>query len=190
MAYYTIFCYDERAYFLTHIYIVWNTVDRKSWDLQRHIYIYICIWPLGHCDVCSSIYGFELPLWYLQNLLNNEKCRKSMVYRLTYVWDNRSNGIIQYMFPFNVHVGMNRNSISVSYIITDMFVCCNSLQSFSQSWVNGFIIRVIRLVPPVPDLPLFIGVLQHRTPSARVPFCCQIICFTMDFCVCGPILIF
>ena len=29
--------------------------------------------------------------------------------------------IRQYMFPFNVHVGINRYSISVSYIITDMF---------------------------------------------------------------------
>jgi len=23
----------------------------------------------GHCVVCSSIYGFWLPLWYLQTLL-------------------------------------------------------------------------------------------------------------------------
>jgi len=28
-----------------------------------------CTFPLGHCVVCSSsIYGFGLPLWYLQTL--------------------------------------------------------------------------------------------------------------------------
>ena len=154
-----------------------------------------------------------------------------MVYRLIYVWNNRGSVIRQYMFPVNVHVGINRYSISVSYIITDMFsfnvhvginrysisvsyiitdmfsfnvhvginrysisvsyiitdmfsfnvhvginrysisvsyiiticsVCCNSLRSFPQSWVNGFIIRVTRRVPPVPDLPLCIGVLHYR----------------------------
>jgi hypothetical protein len=25
---------------------------------------------MGHCVVCSSIYGFWLPLWYFQTLLN------------------------------------------------------------------------------------------------------------------------
>ena len=109
----------RKSRFLTYIYVLWNTVDRKSWELQHLIYIYIYIF--GHCDVCSSIYGFYLSLWYLQNLLNNDKCRQSMVYRLTYVWNNRGNVIRQYMFPFNVHVGINRYSISVSYIITDMF---------------------------------------------------------------------
>jgi len=30
-----------------------------------------CAFSLGHCVVCSSIYGFCLPFWYLQTLLNN-----------------------------------------------------------------------------------------------------------------------
>ena len=30
-----------------------------------------CAFPVGHCVVCSSIYGFSLPLWYLQTLLVN-----------------------------------------------------------------------------------------------------------------------
>ena len=28
-----------------------------------------CTFSVGHCVVCSSIYGFWLPLWYLQTLL-------------------------------------------------------------------------------------------------------------------------
>ena len=30
-----------------------------------------CAFFFGHCVVCSSIYGFWLPLWYLQTLLVN-----------------------------------------------------------------------------------------------------------------------
>ena len=42
------------------------------------------LWPLcclffscGHCVVCSSIYGFWLPLWYLQTLLSYVEWRIS-----------------------------------------------------------------------------------------------------------------
>jgi hypothetical protein len=28
-----------------------------------------CTFSFGHCVVCSAIYGFRLPLWYLQTLL-------------------------------------------------------------------------------------------------------------------------
>jgi len=31
-----------------------------------------CTFSFGHCVVCSSIYGFWLPLWYLQTLLENQ----------------------------------------------------------------------------------------------------------------------
>jgi hypothetical protein len=31
-----------------------------------------CTFSFGHCDVCPSIYGFWLPLWYLQTLLFTE----------------------------------------------------------------------------------------------------------------------
>ena len=35
-----------------------------------------CTFSFGHCVVCSSsIYGFWLPLWYLQNLLKQSKCK-------------------------------------------------------------------------------------------------------------------
>jgi hypothetical protein len=34
-----------------------------------------CPFPYGHCVVCfTSIYGFWLPLWYLQILLSLSKC--------------------------------------------------------------------------------------------------------------------
>jgi hypothetical protein len=32
-----------------------------------------CTFSFGHCVVCSSIYGFWLPLWYLQTLLTHKK---------------------------------------------------------------------------------------------------------------------
>ena len=35
-----------------------------------------CLFSFGHCVVCSSIYGFWLPLWYLQTLLHIYKWTK------------------------------------------------------------------------------------------------------------------
>ena len=36
-----------------------------------------CTFPFGHCVVCSSsIYGFWLPLWYLQTLLKINRSRR------------------------------------------------------------------------------------------------------------------
>ena len=37
-------------------------------------YLSFCTFSFGHCVVCSSsIYGFLLPLWYLQTLLNSSE---------------------------------------------------------------------------------------------------------------------
>ena len=39
-----------------------------------------CTFSFGHCVVCSSsIYGFWLPLWYLQTLLTYAWCRSSLI---------------------------------------------------------------------------------------------------------------
>ena len=35
-----------------------------TWALR----LFFCLFSSGHCDVCPSIYGFWLPLWYLQAL--------------------------------------------------------------------------------------------------------------------------
>jgi hypothetical protein len=35
--------------------------------------IIICLFSVGHCIVCPSIYGFWLPLWCLQTSLNNHE---------------------------------------------------------------------------------------------------------------------
>ena len=35
----------------------------------RSLHVSFCTFSFGHCVVCSSIYGFWLPLWYLQTLL-------------------------------------------------------------------------------------------------------------------------
>jgi hypothetical protein len=41
-----------------------------------------CTFSFGHCVVCSSIYGFWLPLWYLQTLLiRNRNAYSSRKYR-------------------------------------------------------------------------------------------------------------
>ena len=46
---------------------------------RRNYYIFrqrlsFCTFSFGHCVVCSSsIYGFRIPLWYLQALLINDK---------------------------------------------------------------------------------------------------------------------
>ena len=57
-----------------------------------------CTFSFVHCVVCSSsIYGFWLPLWYLQTLLKNKKipdCRKnSKIYKIdtphTYIHNNK-----------------------------------------------------------------------------------------------------
>ena len=38
-----------------------------------------CTFSFGHCVVCSSIYGFWLPLWYLQTrLMNPSQCKLSL----------------------------------------------------------------------------------------------------------------
>ena len=39
----------------------------NSYDEDRCLFF--CTFYFGHCVVCSSIYGFWLPLWYLQTLL-------------------------------------------------------------------------------------------------------------------------
>ena len=35
--------------------------------------IIICLFSVGHCIVCPSIYGFWIPLWCLQTSLNNHE---------------------------------------------------------------------------------------------------------------------
>ena len=54
--------------------------------VTRSLVLYICFvdgclsfcpFSFGHCDVCSSIYGFWLLLWYLQTLLIQFRARVS-----------------------------------------------------------------------------------------------------------------
>ena len=49
-----------------------------------------CTFSFGHCDVCSSsIYGFWLPLWYLQTLLN-AKCQLESLWLMRgFIFRNR-----------------------------------------------------------------------------------------------------
>jgi hypothetical protein len=55
-----------------------------QWGLCNSIFSFMCmfcrslfvllLFSFGHCVVCSSIYGFWLPIWYLQARLTAEKC--------------------------------------------------------------------------------------------------------------------
>jgi hypothetical protein len=50
--------------------------DRVTRSLVLYVcfpdrYLSFCAFSFGHCVFCSSIYGFWLPLWYLQTLLVN-----------------------------------------------------------------------------------------------------------------------
>jgi hypothetical protein len=50
--------------------------------VTRSLVLFVCfvdrcwsffLFAFGHCVVCPSIYGFRLPLWYLQTLLTPER---------------------------------------------------------------------------------------------------------------------
>jgi len=74
-------------YCIFHVYVVIHFCDSMSegfycfyWGSCYSIFSFICMFcqslfvlfllAIGHCVVCSSsIYGFGLPLWYLQTLL-------------------------------------------------------------------------------------------------------------------------
>ena len=41
-----------------------------------------CTFSCGHCVVCSSIYGFRLPVWYLQALLVSHRVNFTIITKL------------------------------------------------------------------------------------------------------------
>jgi hypothetical protein len=66
-----------------------------------------CTFSFGHCVVCSSIYGFWLPLWYLQTLLANHLSEKICLSELSYVtWTPLKSGYITNRF-----IGFNLRQI-------------------------------------------------------------------------------
>ena len=60
--------------------------DRVAWSLVLCVcFVDLCLsfcnLSFGHCVVCSSlIYGFWLPLWYLQTLLFNRKTYNNLYF--------------------------------------------------------------------------------------------------------------
>ena len=75
--------YDVGNGLVCHIYFVFFLPGFRRVRVTRFLVLCVCFverclffcsFPFGHCVVCSSsIYGFWLPLWYLQTLLNT-KC--------------------------------------------------------------------------------------------------------------------
>ena len=57
----------------------------------------------GHCVVCSSsIYGFCLPLWYLQTLLTLSPC---LIYEICFPKSSNQNTIYFIGSPYDVLIG-------------------------------------------------------------------------------------
>jgi hypothetical protein len=53
--------------------------------------LFFCTFSFGHyCVVCSSTYGFSLPLWYLQTLLNNMLVVSHFFYQGCELWNPKS----------------------------------------------------------------------------------------------------
>jgi hypothetical protein len=68
---------SSRIIFVRHIWGFSNTIDLETLDIFILYVCFVdlclsfCTFSFGHCVVCySSIYGFWLPLWYLQTLLS------------------------------------------------------------------------------------------------------------------------
>jgi hypothetical protein len=53
---------------------------RLTWMFCRSLFVLLYFFPLGHCVVCSySIYGFRLPLLYLQILLWSTHIKRNTI---------------------------------------------------------------------------------------------------------------
>ena len=47
-----------------------RNINRKANIGYCYRCLFICLFSLGHCVICPSIYGFWLPRWYLQTRLS------------------------------------------------------------------------------------------------------------------------
>ena len=96
--------------------------------------LFFCTFSFGHyCVVCSSIYGFSLPLWYLQTLLNNmlvlsyffyQGCHQFMYHWLCVNIHNLKKIL------FNLSHDFLKMSISVYLYTRSIFkihLCCKSI---------------------------------------------------------------
>jgi hypothetical protein len=99
-----------------------------------------CTFSFGHCVVCSSIYGFWLPLWYLQALLLvvlNIKFASSIYFKKTC----RLVGLTVELNDFSY----NKHSLLKTQISDQIFnylIKCNKLfcrKYFSFVEVKGYI---------------------------------------------------
>ena len=63
-----------------------------------------CTFSFGHCVVCSSlIYGFWLPLWYLQTLLTHTFCSSALIFQTPRTVSNGSSQFIIYYLHDSNH---------------------------------------------------------------------------------------
>jgi hypothetical protein len=70
-----------------------------------------CTFSFGHCVICSSIYGFWLPLWYLQTLLTVAIFFISEYFKLE--WYN------------------NQMDLVILFIHPDIYMVCLAIPSYS-----------------------------------------------------------
>jgi hypothetical protein len=107
--------------------------------VTRPLVLYVCFvdrclsfgtFSFGHCVVCSSIYGFWLPLWYLQTLL---------VYILWY------HTFIQKKMTYGPFMGYWLNFD----IVLEMATCIkynSSPMVIARSWPSIYVILILHIM--------------------------------------------
>jgi hypothetical protein len=96
------------------LYNIHDTKFCQYWENETQIQtkIVVCPFSSGHCVVCPSIYGFWLPLWYIETLLLPEhKVANSLIHLMvayTYV-------IIK---GYN-HIKINNENINLANILSE-----------------------------------------------------------------------
>ena len=65
----------------------------------------VCTFPFGRCVVCPSIYGFWIPLWYLQTLLKTDM--------FCLLWDYCPSGIMFHVLIIVMAIDVTWRVVSV-----------------------------------------------------------------------------
>ena len=98
-----------------------------------------CTFSFGHCVLCSSIYGFWLPLWYLQTLL-----------RATYNWHRRHiRGLYVWVgkYVHNLNIVSHTTGICHHYYIITLLPFFIEMLQYDWLWRGHIIIKEMFYIP-------------------------------------------
>jgi hypothetical protein len=73
-----------------------------------------CTFSFGHCVVCSWIYGFWLPLWYLSKLFFTWKCLQERN-AILYIKHNLLS-VVNYQY-YNIHNTGNTRIVKITILV-------------------------------------------------------------------------